>query len=96
MGGRKRNVQKIVSKGIDMLNDDGFIYGVSVEYANQNENLIAKCKFDVNAFLIAKYIMDNVNNPPFPIVRIIDLDKKECLGSYQKEIKQLDKTSTIC
>ena len=77
------------------MNEDGYIYGVTVEFEGQAENLITKCKLEHNAFMIARYIMDGSQCKCKPIVRIVDLEKKECLGAYQKDTKELDKESSL-
>jgi len=73
--------------------DDGFIYLVTVEYDSQSENTLGKFKFVQNAFLVAKLIMNYLQQTP--IVRIINLETKECIGSFQKEIKNLEKKTTV-
>jgi hypothetical protein len=42
--------------------------------------------------MIAKYIMDSLQKNP--IVRVINLESKECLGAYQKEMKELEKKTS--
>lgn len=75
------------------MSEDGYIYGVTIEFENQAENMISKCKLEHNAFLIAKYIIDCTKANP--ILRIVNLETKECLGSYQREVKELEKTSAL-
>ena len=73
--------------------EDGYIYGITIEYGGQQENLIGKCQFEHNARMIASYIIESLNATP--IVRVVDLEKKKTIGAFQKEIKQLESESVF-
>jgi hypothetical protein len=77
------------SKTADISSE--YIFGITIEYDGQAENMIAKCNQEPNAFMIASYIMNATKQNP--IVRIINLKTEECIGAYQREVKELEKKS---
>ncbi|MFA7219329.1 MAG: hypothetical protein WC119_02360 [Synergistaceae bacterium] len=64
-------------------------YMITVQYKGQSENEVALLKNMQNAFLVSRSILNELHKTP--IIRILDIDKKECIGAFQKEIKELEK-----
>ena len=72
---------------------DSFNFGLTVEFEGQQENVIAKFELLQNAITLANYAMNNMARNP--IVRVVDFDAKECLHSWQREFKELDKETSV-
>ena len=68
--------------------DDGYKFGLTVEYNGQEENLIAKFYIEGNAMVVAGHVMDSLRASP--IIRVVDLEDEICIGAFQKEVKRLD------
>jgi len=75
------------------MNTDDYKYGITVEYEGQEENMIAVCKLEHNAFMIGSYILESLKAKP--IVRVVNLEEEKCLGAFQKDVKQLESKSGI-
>ena len=73
--------------------NDGFDIALTVEYEGQAENVIAKFKMEHNAFMLGQYIVASVQKNP--IIRIVNLETHEVLGAFQRELKELEKTTSV-
>lgn len=78
---------------MDNESKDDFIYAVTIEYEGQEENILGKFKYDANAFLVARYVMNSLQKTP--ILRVLNMETKEVLGSYRREIVELEKTTSV-
>jgi len=73
--------------------EDGFRYGITIEYEGQAENLIAKCQMEHNAYMIAHFMQIYVNSNP--IVRVVDLEEEKQMSASRKEMRYIDQPTAI-